>query len=117
MRKVTIRAALAMFCAAMLLFAAEAARAASPAETGTPPSDAKPDSATAEKPDEDGGSPSAASGDGESGGTVRLKDLVSDGFVIRTTVFGFFCSSRHKPLSLALAFIRAISVIGNLSYS
>jgi hypothetical protein len=46
MKKVTIRAALAMFCAAMLLFAAEAARAASPTETGTPPSDAKPDSAT-----------------------------------------------------------------------
>jgi hypothetical protein len=86
--KMTIRAALAMFCAAMLLFAAEAARAASPAETGgTPPSDAKPDAATAEKPDEDGGSPSAASRAGESGGTVRLKDLVSDGFVIRTTVF------------------------------
>ncbi len=97
MMTMTIRAALAMFCAAMLLFAAEAARAAEPEAGAAPPSEAKPDTAkpdTAkpdaakpETPKEEGGASGEASGAGESGGAARLKDLVGDGFVIRTTVF------------------------------
>jgi hypothetical protein len=102
MMTMTIRAALAMFCAAMLLFAAEAARAAEPEAGAAPPSEAKPDTAkpdtakpdTAkpeaakpETPEEKGGASGEASGAGESGGAARLKDLVGDGFVIRTTVF------------------------------
>ena len=88
----TIRAALAMFCAAMFLFAAEAARAAEPEAGAAPPSEAKPDAvkpdaAKTEKPEEEGGASGEASGAGESGGAARLKDLVGDGFVIRTTVF------------------------------
>jgi hypothetical protein len=88
----TIRAALAMFCAAMLLFAAEAARAAEPEAGAAPQSEAKPDAAKpdaakVETPEEEGGATGEVSRAGESGGAARLKDLVGDGFVIRTTVF------------------------------
>jgi hypothetical protein len=92
MMTMTIRAALAMFCAAMLLFAAEAARAAEPEAGAAPPSEAKPDTAKPnaakpETPEEEGRASGEASGAGESGGAALLKDLVGDGFVIRTTVF------------------------------
>ena len=46
------------------------------------PDTAKPDADKAGAPAEEGGAPS-----GEASGTASLKDLVSDGFVIRTTVF------------------------------
>jgi hypothetical protein len=106
-----------LLCAGALLFAAEAAKAAdekaggaaSEAKPDTPkpeegkaesPEDgkgAKPDEEKAEKPDEgkaekpeDGKAEKPEEGAGaasEIKGTTRLKDLASDGFVIRTTVF------------------------------
>jgi len=89
--RMTIRAAVAVVCAAMLLGAAAAARAADP-EEGAPPAKAKPDTG---KPDQDkAGTPEdkpdsegAPAGAGEAKGAAALKDLVNDGFVIRTTVF------------------------------
>lgn len=80
-------AMLALLWGAMLLAAAAPANAANQDEAGAPPSEAKPDTAKpdtdkAAAPAEEGGAPT-----GEASGTARLKDLVSDGFVIRTTVF------------------------------
>lgn len=85
--KTWMGATLALLWGAMLFAVAAPASAAEQDEGGAPPAEAKPDTAKpdadkAGAPAEDGGAPS-----GEASGTASLKDLVSDGFVIRTTVF------------------------------
>jgi hypothetical protein len=86
--KTMIRAMLAMLFGASLLLCAPAVKAAE-ADKGeaAKPEAAEPEASKSKQPEaeDQAGEPTDAAG--ETTGAARLKDLVGDGFVIRTTVF------------------------------
>jgi hypothetical protein len=86
--KTMIRAMLATLFAAGFFLGAPGIKAAEAEKgEGAKPEAAEPDTGKPEKPaaEDKAGEPSDAAG--ETSGAARLKDLVGDGFVIRTTVF------------------------------